>query len=109
MKRAKGDVISVGTMLGYEYAVKTLPHVPRQYGNNALYPVIKMKQSLLHYLICDSGACCLPIKGEDVEVGSFEHGFIVVNHRSYPFKMGEQGIVLGARDTVWIKKAGILP
>lgn len=84
-KLGEGNIISVGFMLGYNYVCKVMPHVPLKYKNQALYPIIKLKKNLLQLLIQDHISVEHPFIGKDIEVGNFEHGHIVVNHRHYPY------------------------
>ena len=98
-----GSIHRIGTMLGYEYMSKVMPHVPIKYKNQALYPIIKMAQPLLATLLEDMPVLKLSIYGEDVEVGRFMNGWVVVNHRSYPFTLEAMGIEVGARSSIFIE------
>lgn len=71
-------------MPGYQYAARTAPHVPLSQRNNALYPYTHMEHNPLAEILQRHTQPDAPIAMKDVECAVFEHGTVVINHRSTP-------------------------
>lgn len=87
----KGRVYSFGFMPGYQIAARTAPHVPISQKNNALYPLAFMEHNPLKEILLSCAAPDVPFAMKDVEWAVFEHGMIVINHRSTPVRVPEIG------------------
>ncbi len=87
----KGYVYSFGFMPGYQAAARTAPHVPPSQRNNALYPLTHMERNPLRDILLAHASPDTPIAMKDVEAAAFEHGLIVVNHRSTPVTLEAAG------------------
>lgn len=83
----KGCVYSFGFMPGYQYAARTAPHVPPTQQNNTLYPFTHMEHNPLREILLAHAAPDTPIAMKDVECAPFEHGLVVINHRSTPVRL----------------------
>ena len=83
----KGCVYSFGFMPGYQIAARTAPHVPSSQKNNALYPLAFMKHHPLKEILLSCTAPDVPFGMKDVEWAAFEHGMVVINHRSTPIQV----------------------
>lgn len=90
----KGCVYSFGFMPGYQAAARTAPHVPPSQRNNALYPLTHMERNPLRDILLAHAAPDTPIAMKDVEAAAFEHGLIVVNHRSTPVTLPIGGKII---------------
>lgn len=110
----KGCVYSFGFMPGYQVAARTAPHVPPSQRNNALYPLTHMERNPLRDILLAHVSPDTPIAMKDVEAAAFEHGLIVINHRSTPVQLcvkGEwtaqqpaSGSILPAHSAVFIQQ-----
>lgn len=90
----KGFIISVGFDFGLSYGTKTIPHVPLEEKNNELYPLSLLRECPLAPYI--ERALGRNVRQErDIEVSFFENGYIIVNHRSYPYTISPEGKVYG--------------
>ena len=90
----KGNIISVGFDFGLSYGTKTIPHVPLEEKNNELYPLSLIRECPLAPYI--ERALGRNIGQErDIEVSFFDNGYIIVNHRSYPYTVSRDGKVYG--------------
>lgn len=90
----KGNIISVGFDFGLSYGTKTIPHVPLEEKNNELYPLSLIRECPLAPYI--ERALGRNIGQErDIEVSFFDNGYIIVNHRSYPYTVSREGKVYG--------------
>ena len=87
-----GRIYSFGFLPGYVYASRTVPHVPFSQRNNELYPVCMMRHQPLREILREHAQQDFPAAEHDVEVSVFEHGTVVVNHRSTPLRMDLAGI-----------------
>ncbi len=87
----RGCVYSFGFMPGYQVAARTAPHVPPSQRNNALYPFTHMENNPLRDILLVHTSPDTPIAQKDVEAAAFEHGLIVINHRSTPVKLDVTG------------------
>lgn len=96
VKRKYGDgiIISLGFDYGLSYASKAIPHVPLKEKNNQLYPLSLLKECPLSpYFEMALGR---DVKLErDIEIVPFENGKIIVNHRSYPYTITDEGKIYG--------------
>ena len=101
----RGQIISFGFMPGYQISSRTAPHVPPGERNNALYPMTHMRHNPLRDLLEQYAGKDVPAAQADVECAAFEHGLIVVNHRSTPVCMPDGGRII-AQQTV---RDGLLP
>ena len=88
---SKGYVYSFGFMPGYQAAARTAPHVPPSQRNNALYPLTHMERNPLRDILLAHASPDTPVAMKDVEAAAFEHGLIVVNHRSTPVTLESVG------------------
>ncbi len=88
----KGCVYSFGFMPGYQVAARTAPHVPPSQRNNALYPFSHMEHNPLREILLAHTVPDTPIAMKDVECAAFEHGLVVVNHRSVAITIDNQRI-----------------
>lgn len=93
----KGCVYSFGFMPGYQYAARTAPHVPPTQRNNALYPLTHMEHNPLRDVLLAHAAPDTSIALKDVECAAFEHGLIVINHRSTPVELPVEGDIIAQR------------
>ena len=110
----KGCVYSFGFMPGYQVAARTAPHVPPSQRNNALYPFTHMEHNPLREILLSHTTPDTPVAMKDVECAAFEHGLVVINHRSTPVKLNGSGEwhsqqpatdgVLPAHSAVFIQK-----
>ena len=90
----RGTIISVGFDWGLSYGTKTIPHVPLEEKNNELYPLSLLRECPLAPYI--ERALGRNVRQErDIEVSFFENGYIIVNHRSYPYTISPEGKVYG--------------
>ena len=114
MQIGQGQVFSFGFMPGYQYIAKQAPHVPPEQRNHALYPFTHMEHNVLRDLLQQYSQPMYPDGMKDVELASFDNGWIVVNHRSTPVRVpfagkwirscpGLPGILSG-HSAVWIRK-----
>ena len=87
----KGFVYSFGFMPGYQVAARTAPHVPPSQRNNALYPLTHMAHNPLREILLSHAQPDTPVAMKDVECAAFEHGLVVINHRSTPVKLDVSG------------------
>ncbi len=83
----KGEVISIGFMLGSSYTAKNIPHVPYNEGNKEMYPLVLSGNTMIKDVLYEKSIPCSPIREKAIEIGIFENGMIVVNHRSVPYKL----------------------
>ena len=86
-----GAVYSFGVQIGAAYAAKNIPHVPYGQGNKEMYPLVQSKTTLVkdilrNYLIPAGGIC-----ERGIETGVFENGMVIVNHRSEPYVLPQNG------------------
>lgn len=87
----RGAVYAFGVQIGASYAAKNIPHVPYGHGNKEMYPLVQSRTTLVSdilkkYLIPASGIC-----ERGIETGVFENGMVIVNHRSEPYVLPENG------------------
>lgn len=86
-----GRVISFGVQAGAAYASQNIPHVPYEQKNGEMYPLALSKTKLFEALFSEIVKEGLrPWAGKDLEIGEFENGMIVVNHRSTPWEIPEE-------------------
>ena len=105
-----GRVCSFGFMPGAQYAARKAPHVPPRQRNNALYPFTHMTRNPLEDLLREAAPPDMPLSLRDVECAAFEHGHILVNHRSVPVTL-INGQTLPGHGCAWVGAQGevILP
>ena len=82
-----GYIYSFGFMPGYQVSARTAPHVPPTQRNNDLYPFTHMEHNPLRDILLSHTTPDTPIAMKDVECADFEHGMIVINHRSTPITL----------------------
>lgn len=87
----KGRVYSFGFMPGYQVAARAAPHVPPSQRNNALYPFTHMEYNPLREILLTHTMLDTPVAMKDVECAAFEHGLVIINHRSTPVKLNVSG------------------
>lgn len=94
-----GLIISLGFDYGLSYISKEIPHVPICEKNNELYPISILKECPLKTYFEE--ALEREIKYEcDIEKAFFEKGFILVNHRSYPYTISDDDRIYGPYDNL---------
>lgn len=81
----KGHVYSFGVQIGASYAAKNIPHVPYEQNNKEMYPIIQSKTTLIADILERYIMPAGKIGERGIEVGVFECGMIIVNHRSTPY------------------------
>ena len=101
----QGSVYSFGFPAGLSYVSRTAPHVPLSQGNNELYPVALMRMQPLREILWDMVARDVPMALKDVECTRFEHGWVIVNHRSVPVTVPMKGVWHGTQESM----PGVLP
>lgn len=101
----RGWVYSFGFMPGYQIAARTAPHVPPSQRNSALYPFTHMARNPLREILLRHAAPDVPFAMKDIETAAFEHGLIVVNHRSTPVQLPASGGLHGQQPL----SGGLLP
>ena len=84
-KMGKGKIYSAGVMLGASCASKNIPHVPYDQGNKEMYPFALSKSRIFEDIIFEAVKPVSPICEKGIEVGVFDNGYVVVNHRSVPY------------------------
>ena len=116
----KGAVYSFGVEAGASYASKNIPHVPYDQGNREMYPFALAGLPLIQEILDRHAVPAGGIRERGIEVGVFEKGMILVNHRPAPYvlperyetelyqnpyheKTKERG-VLGAHEAVWVSR-----
>lgn len=90
----KGCVYSFGFMPGYQIAARSAPHVPLSQKNGELYPLALMHHDPIRDILLRHAAPDAPIAMKDVECTVFQHGCIVVNHRSTPVALDLPGRII---------------
>ena len=90
----KGCAYSFGFMPGYQIAARSAPHVPLSQRNGELYPLALMHHDPIRDILLRHAAPDAPIAMKDVECTVFQHGCIVVNHRSTPVALALPGGVI---------------
>ena len=116
VRYGQGSVYGFGFPIGFQYASRTAPHVPFSQHNNELYPVPMMRRQPLRGLLARHAAQDAPFAGKDVECSVFEHGLVLVNHRSVPVRIPVKGIRHGTQEgpegflpghsAVWMEGSG---
>ena len=87
----KGQIFSFGFLAGYAYGSRTSQHVPYSQGRKELYPLPLMEHEMLREILEKAAAPEVPFAGKDVESTWFEHGLVIVNHRSAPLRLDVKG------------------
>jgi hypothetical protein len=65
--------------------------VPYSQGRKELYPLPLMEHEMLREILEKAAAPEVPFAGKDVESTWFEHGLVIVNHRSAPLRLDVKG------------------
>ena len=106
----------------YEFrlASQNIPHVPYEQKNGEMYPLALSRTKLFESLfsgIVKEGL--FPWAGKDLEIGEFENGMVIVNHRSTPWEIPQEelekaadcdfqyptdGKILIPHTAVWLQK-----
>ena len=113
----KGKVYSFGVMVGASYCAKNIPHVPYNQGNKEMYPWTMSGTKVMEEILLKHLERKVPLYGKGIEVGEFENGYVVVNHRSTSVTIPEndkmkycstysKDEVLMPHSTAWIPKEG---
>ena len=116
----QGRVISFGVQAGAAYASQNIPHVPYEQKNGEMYPLAlsgtKLFESLFSGIVKEG---LFPWAGKDLEIGEFENGMVIVNHRSTPWEIPQEelekaadcdfqyptdGKILIPHTAVWLQK-----
>ena len=93
----KGKIFSFGFLPGYAYVSRASKHVPYSQGRQELYPLPLMEHRILEELLSGISQD-VPFAETDVEVSRFDHGFVIVNHRSTPWKIPVEGMIRSAQE-----------
>lgn len=81
----KGAVYSFGVQMGASYGAKNIPHVPYGQGNKEMYPFLLANTGLFEDIFGRYAAPAGGIAGRGIEIGVFENGAVIVNHRPTPY------------------------
>lgn len=110
----KGQVYSFGVQIGASYTAKNIPHVPYEQNNKEMYPIVQAKTRLISDILTRHVKPASGIAERGIEVGVFENGKMIVNHRSTCYSLKEdvtkaifqypvgQGLLL-PHSAVWIE------
>lgn len=86
----EGCCYAFGFSYGNAYHTKRIPHVPLEQKNHELYPLELMKGNLLADILKEA-AQIETEQQKGIERASFENGEIIINHRSFPYEVSEEG------------------
>jgi hypothetical protein len=87
-----GKIYSFGVQIGSAYAAKNIPHVPYDQNNKEMYPILQAKTNLLKDILVQYIEPASGIIERGIEIGVFENGKVIVNHRSTPYVVQEVGV-----------------